>query len=223
MKPGDFVLDRVSEAPENRKTILLIRHSKRNSFEGVPDHLREDVEITPEGVLMAREFGESLGTLPVKSLLLGHTPARRCRMTAESILDGYQRGIPARILGCTPAIPSPVADQERYIALRDALGWHEVIRQWLDREVPEDTFRDPHAYADGIIRRLITCPGVNEGDLLVVVAHDITIFPVISRVFGVKVKPVEFLNGVVISADTAGAEFRFADAETSLSAERRIP
>ena len=90
MKPGEFVLDILKEVPKNRRTIVLIRHSKRDSFEGVPDHLREGVVITPEGIRMAREFGESLGEiLPGKPLVLGHTVARRCRMTAESIRDGY--------------------------------------------------------------------------------------------------------------------------------------
>ena len=223
MRPGDFVLDIVQETPKNRRTILLIRHAKRDSFEGIPDHLREDVELTPEGILMAREFGESLGEiLPGKPLVLGHTVARRCRMTAESIRDGYPSTIPARILGCEPEIKSPVVHQERYIAIRDELGWREVIRKWLDQEIPGDTFHNPHQYSDYVVRNLFSCPGAGEKDLLVVIAHDITIFPILSRVFGVPVKPIEFLNGIVITADSTTAEFQFADAEVSLQAERKI-
>ena len=223
MKPGDFVLDILREAPKNLRTIVLIRHSKRDSFEGIPDHLREGVEITPEGILMAREFGESLGEiLPWKPLVLGHTAAHRCRMTAEFIRDGYPPSIPARILGCEPEIKSPVVHQERYIAIRDKLGWREVIRKWLDQEIPEHTFHNPHQYSDYVLRNLLTCPGAREEDLFVVIAHDITIFPIISRVFGVKVKPIGFLNGIVITADTNTAHFQFADAELSLKAERKI-
>jgi hypothetical protein len=223
MKPGDFVLDILQETPKNRRTIVLIRHSKRDSFEGIPDHLREGVEITPEGILMAREFGESLGEiLPGKPLVLGHTMAHRCRMTAEFIRDGYPSTIPARILGCEPEIKSPVVRQERYIAIRDQLGWREVIRKWLDQEIPEHTFHNPHQYSDYVVRNLFTCPGAGEKDMFVVIAHDITIFPIISRVFGVKVKPIEFLNGIVITTDTITAEFQFADAELSLTAERKI-
>ena len=223
LKHGDFVLESLNEAPRDRKTIVLIRHAERVSFAGMPDHLREGVAITPAGVLMAREFGESLEkTFPGKPLVLGHTIARRCRMTAESIRDGYPPNIPARILGCVPEIPSPVVHPDRYIALRDALGWREVIRKWLDQELSTVIFRNPHQYADDIVRNLFTYPGAGDGDLLVVVAHDITIFPIISRVFGVKVKPVEFLNGMVISGDTDTAEFRFADAENALKAERKI-
>jgi hypothetical protein len=224
MKPGDYVLDILKEAPENRKTIVLIRHSKRDSFAGMPDHLREGVEITPDGILMAREFGESLGKIsPGKHLVLGHTVAHRCKMTAESIRDGYPPGIPARIIGCEPEIKSPVVHPERYIAIRDALGWREVIRKWLDQEISEDIFQDPHRYADYVLRNLFAYPGAKDRDLFVVIAHDITIFPIISSVFGVKVKPVEFLNGIVITADTDTAELQFADAESSLKTERKIP
>jgi hypothetical protein len=224
MKPGNYVLDILKEAPENRKTIVLIRHSKRDSFTGMPDHLREGVVITPDGILMANEFGKSLGKLfPRKPLVLGHTVARRCRMTAESILDGYSPHVPARIMGCEPEIPSPVVHPDRYIAIRDELGWHEVIRKWLDFEIPTDIFQNPHRYADFVLRNLFACPGAGDGDLFVVIAHDITIFPIISRVFGVKVKPIDFLNGIVISADTNTAVLQFADADNLLKAERKIP
>lgn len=223
MKPGDFVLDILKEVPKNRKTIVLIRHSKRDPFNGMPDLLREHVEITPEGIHMAREFGDSLGKiLPENALVLGHTIAHRCKMTAESILDGYSSHHPARILGCEPEIKSPVLHLARYVAVREKFGWRELIRKWLDQELPEDTFQDPHRYSDYVLQNLLTCPGIKKGNLFVVVAHDITIFPIISRVFGVKVKPIDFLNGIVISADTKKAEIQFADAETSLKAEREI-
>jgi len=149
--------------------------------------------------------------------------ARRCRMTARSIRDGYPRDMPSRILGCEPEIPSPVLNQEKYIALREELGWRELIRKWLDGVLPEDTFYHPRRYADVILENLFTCPGIRREDLLVVVAHDITLFPIISSVFGVTVKPIEFLNGIVISADTDSAGVQFADAENSLRVERKMP
>ncbi|MFA4826388.1 MAG: histidine phosphatase family protein [Methanoregula sp.] len=221
MKPGDFVLDILKEAPKNRKTIVIIRHSKRNSFEGIPDHLRESVGITPEGILMAREFGASLGKiLPGKPLFLGHTIARRCRMTAESIRDGYPLDTPARILGCEPEIKSPVINLDKLIAIRDELGWREGIRKWLDQEIPGDILHDPHQYSDYVLRNLLSCPYSGEQDLLIAIAHDITLFPIISSVFGEKVKAIEFLNGIVITADTNRAELQFADTEFSLKADR---
>ena len=221
MKPGDFILDILKEVPKNRKTIVIIRHSKRNSLKGIPDHLRESVGITPEGILMAREFGASLGKIfPGKSLFLGHTVARRCRMTAESIRDGYPPDPPARILGCEPEIKSPVVNLDKLIAIRNELGWREGIRKWLDQEIPGDILHDPHQYSDYVLRNLLSCPYSGEQDLLIAIAHDITLFPIISSVFGEKVNAIEFLNGIVITADTNRAELRFADTEFSLKADR---
>lgn len=223
MKPGNFVLDILKEIPKNRKTIVLIRHSKRNSFEGIPDKLREGVEITPEGIFMAREFGESLGKiLTGKPLFLGHTVAHRCKMTAESIRDGYSSDSSVRILGCEPEIKSPVVNLEKFIAIRNELGWKEGIRKWLDKEIPDDTLHNPRQYSDYVLRNLVSCPAVGDRDLLIAIAHDITLFPIISSVFGEKVKAIEFLNGIVITADTNTAVIHFTDKEFSLKKEWKI-
>jgi len=224
MKPGNFVLDLLSEAPKTGRTIVLIRHSKRDSFEGIPDHLREGVEITPEGIRMARSFGESLGEIaPGRHLSLGHTVAHRCRMTALSIAEGYSPSGPVRILGCHPEIESPVVHHENYIALRNTFGWRELIRKWLDYEIPDTAFRDPRRYSDTILEKLLLFPQTEDGDLLVAVAHDVTLFPILFSVFGKKVKPVDFLNGIVISANGTTAEIHYRDSECSLSAELEIP
>lgn len=223
MKPGDFVLDSLNKAPKDRRTIVLIRHSKRDPFGKMPDHLRNGVPITPDGILMAREFGNALGKIfPGKSLLLGHTIATRCLMTAESIREGYPHDTSSRILGCEPVIKSPVLHLERYVAIRNEIGWRELMRRWLDQELPADTFTNPYQYSDEILRNMFTCLNSGNGDLLVVIAHDITLFPIISSVFGVKVTAIEFLNGIVITADTNTAKFEFTDADISLNAERKI-
>jgi hypothetical protein len=58
--------------------------------------------------------------------------------------------------------------------------------------------------------------------MLVVVAHDITLFPLVFSLFGKPVKAIELLNGVVISADTNVAKVRFRNAEFSCETERLI-
>jgi hypothetical protein len=216
MKPGSYVLDILQSAPKNQRTILLIRHSKRDSFEGIPDHLRDTVGITPEGIVMAREFGESIKQIaPDKRLFLGHTVAKRSEMTARSICEGYSSNNQPKILGCEPEIKSPVINLEKLVEVRNEFGWQEFIRRWLGREIPEDTLWDPQKYSDEILGKLLNYPTVRPGDMLVVVAHDITLFPLVFSLFGKPVKTIEFLNGVVISADTNVAKIRFRNAEFS--------
>ena len=223
MKPGDYVLDLLQSAPKNRRTIVLVRHSARNSFDGIPEKLREGVEITPEGIRQARAFGESLKEIFTGNhLFLGHTVAHRCRMTAESIGDAYSPVNRVRIIGCQPEIDSPVVNLDKYVAFRNELGWREGIRRWLDQEIPEDTLRNPHNYSDEILRNLLSFPETGERDLLIVVAHDITLFPILFSLFKKNLTAVEFLNGIVITADTTTAEIRYTDADFSLKAERKI-
>jgi hypothetical protein len=223
MKPGDYVLDLLKGLPKNKRTIALVRHSVRNSFEGIPGHLRDRVEITPEGVSLARAFGESLGEIfSGKFLFLGHTSALRCRMTAESIGDGYFPADHVQMLGCRPDITSPVVNPDKCIELLSEPGWSEGMKKWLNKEMPGDTLQNPQTYADEILKKLLSFPETGETDLLVVVAHDITLFPIVSCVFGKKITKVEFLNGIVIAADTMTAEFRYADAQCSLMMIRDI-
>ena len=223
MKPGSYVLDILQSAPKNQRTILLIRHSKRDSFEGIPDHLRDTVGITPEGIVMAREFGESIKQIaPDKRLFLGHTVAKRSEMTARSICEGYSSNNQPKILGCEPEIKSPVINLEKLVEVRNEFGWQEFIRRWLGREIPEDTLWDPQKYSDEILGKLLNYPTVRPGDMLVVVAHDITLFPLVFSLFGKPVKTIEFLNGVVISADTNVAKIRFRNAEFSFETKRLI-
>jgi hypothetical protein len=217
LKPGDFVLDLLKAQPDSERTILLLRHSKRNSFIGVPDHLRPGVEITPEGVLMAREFGESLlEIVPDRCLFLRHTIARRCRMTAESIGQGYSSGNQFLMEEYPQVLGDPVVDMGRFIGLREQYGWENLIRKWLDREIPDDVLQDPDLFSDNNVKNLLSLCATGDRDLFVVVGHDVTLFPIVSRVFGRKLTTIEFLNGIVISACETTAEIQFANSEFSV-------
>ncbi|HSQ92814.1 MAG TPA: histidine phosphatase family protein [Methanoregula sp.] len=219
MNHGEYVLDLLRKVPKTEKTIVLIRHSHRISFQGIPDHRREGIAITPEGALMARAFGEALAQIvPDKRILLGHTPAKRCRMTAESIGCGYASMDRVRILGCRPEVGSVVADPDNYIRLREELGWRDLIRKWLNEELPEKTLENPRAYCDRTLAGLVTFTEMNPDDLMIVIAHDVTIFPILSRVFKKTKTSLEFLNGIVITGSPPTFEIRYEDGDDSLTA-----
>jgi hypothetical protein len=214
MKPGSYVLDILQGAPKDQRTILLIRHSIRESFAGIPDHLFNTVGITPEGSVIAREFGESIKEIvPDKQLFLSHTVAKRSKMTARSICEGYSSDNQSKILGCEPEIQSPVVNLEKLVEARNEFGWQELLRKWLGREISEDILWDPQKYSDEILKKLLNYPAVRPGDMLVVVAHDITLFPLVFSLFGKPVQAIEFLNGVVISADGNVARIQFKNAD----------
>ncbi|MFA6332715.1 MAG: histidine phosphatase family protein [Methanoregula sp.] len=220
MNHGDYILELLKKHRGTGRTILLIRHSVRESLRCIPDGLHEDVPITPEGIVHAEEFGRKLKTIvPDKPLLLGHTAPRRCRMTAESIRRGFSSPDNTRDLGILPDVESVIVDPGNFSALWEELGWHTLMRQWLSGEIPEHTLHNPHRYSNGLLRKLVSFPGIEDTDLLVVVAHDVTILPVLASACGTTLTTIDFLNGIVINAGRSGAEIRFADPENTLRAE----
>lgn len=224
MKPGTHVLNLIASVPLEGRTIVLIRHAERDSFLGVPPDQCHTVGLTPQGIRMARDFGASVRQIaPEARLLLGHTIAKRCEMTARSIRDGFSLDGQARILGCEPEIPGPVADMERLVSLKDECGWPALIERWLDSKIPEEIIGNPRKYSDELLATLLSYPGMRDGEMLVVVAHDMTLFPLVFGLFGKNARAIEFLNGVVISADRDTAAIRFENAEYSLETERKIP
>jgi len=223
MKHGTYILDILQNTPKDQRTILLIRHSIRESFAGVPDHLYNTVGITPEGSAVAREFGEAIKEIaPDIQLYLSHTVAKRAEMTARSICEGYSSDNQSRILGCEPEIQSPVVNLEKLVEARNRFGWQELLRRWLEQEISEDVLWDHKKYSDEILRKLLSYPAVRPGDMLVVVAHDITLFPLVFSLFGKPVQAIEFLNGVVISADGNVARIQFKNADLVCETERPI-
>ena len=90
--------------------------------------------------------------------------------------------------------------------------------QWLDLEIPEQTLQNPHTYCKKILGRLVSFPAMDDNDLLVVVAHDVTILPILFSVFGKPITSIGFLNGVVITGGSGVFEIQYADADNSLKA-----
>ena len=92
----------VSDIDINKKNAALIRHTER--YEIKEGELGDDVNITPNGIEMAIDFGKLLKS---KSLIKIYTsPVKRCVHTAEKIIEGYGKKleiIPSSMLGMPSA------------------------------------------------------------------------------------------------------------------------
>ena len=216
-----YVLNLLKDVSEDARIVALIRHSKRPSFQGIPDHLRDAVEITPEGIRMAREFGASLRQIsPNKRIFLSYNSVKRCEMTARAIREGYSSAILSTDLGYAPELITPIIDMNTYIALREELGYSQVMKNWMEGNISPGILWDPDQYAEKILKTVLNYPVIRSGDMLIIVTQDIAVFPLISSWLGKIVTSLDFLNGVVISADTTKADILFQDADHKLKITR---
>lgn len=220
MNHGDHVLELLKKDQGTGRTILLIRHSVRESLRKIPPALRNDVAITPEGIACAEEFGRKLKLIaPHKTLHVGHTAPLRCCMTAECIRRGFSSPDMTQDLGVLPHVENVIVDPGRFSALWEERGWHSLMREWLGGEIDGHTLENPQRYSNRLLERLVSIPLANDSDLLVVVAHDVTILPVLASACGTTLTTIGFLNGIMIRGDESLAEIRFADPEHTLRAE----
>lgn len=75
----------VGDAPQDRATVLLLRHSARGPIpDGEPGN---DVLLLPEGKALARELGRLVGR---RLRTIHSSPVRRCVETAESLVQGAE-------------------------------------------------------------------------------------------------------------------------------------
>jgi broad specificity phosphatase PhoE len=212
MTSGDgqihFLLEHMSDKD---RTIVVIRHSKRPSLRSIPYDKRPGVELTPEGIVMAREFGESLhDVLGNRRIFLLPTPARRCLMTAMAMEEGLSsRGPVNTAIRADPEIRDPIVSLEKFRELRESFGWHSLIRNWLAGRIDSGILEDPAAYADRLVKMLLDCRYVERGDVLLVIAHDITLFPLIHTYFGRCLTTIDYMNGIVMKSDEERTDIGF--------------
>jgi len=198
---------------ERDRTIILIRHSHRPSLQKIPYEMRPEVELTPEGITMARQFGEALcDVIPDGRIHLLHTPAKRCLMTATALQEGLSSCDFADItIRSDPEIIDPIVDLEKFREQREYFGWHGLIRNWLGRKIDTGILWNPEEYSERLMELLLECPYVKKGDILLVVAHDITLFPVIHTYFKRCMTTIGYLNGIVMKSDECITEIGFEE------------
>ncbi len=100
--------------------IMLLRHSIRHSFKGMPEAGRDEVSLTDEGHEMAIKAGEIIGEIN----LVCSSPVLRCIQTAQHILPNSTIHSSKFLSG------GPFG--EEWLRLKEDVGWSDAIRRWLD-------------------------------------------------------------------------------------------
>jgi len=189
------------------RAVLVLRHAER---EPIPDPLRPELaELTPAGMRAARELGARLGGFT--HLRLFHSPVKRCRQTAECIIEGLS-GLGPRVEG-----PSPVES----LGLGYIRGPHEVavltrehgdhfIRLWFEGKVDTRFMQDPRELARQMRGHMDECLGqqVAHGRRLDIhVTHDWNLLVLREWNLGLRHEEegwIEFLDGLAYAPGHGG-------------------
>lgn len=205
------VISLLKQIPEKNRTVLLIRHSERPSFKGIPEEKKDEVELTPKGIEMAREFGRGIKQIfPEKKLRIYNSYPKRCHMTAISILEGAKE-INNRVI-CyeynSPPLKSPVCNRDEYNRIKKNYEWNELINEWMEKRIPSTALVPAEEHAKDTLKTLLRANLCTSGEMAVYITYDMAIFPLIYYLFNIN-KQVKFLDGIVMKVDDVGLDVGF--------------
>ncbi|HEU17669.1 MAG TPA: hypothetical protein ENO06_02935 [Methanolinea sp.] len=67
-----------------------------------------------------------------------------------------------------------------------------------------------------LVKLLLECDYIDTGDVLITVAHDITLFPLIHTYFGRCLTTIGFMNGIVMRSNGDRTDIGFEEEIMSL-------
>jgi phosphohistidine phosphatase SixA len=219
---GSPVMDHVTKRhPESKRTIIVIRHSERPTFDGIPSEEWDHVLLNENGIKTAKEMGRAIAeTIPTEKIRVFHWGFARTSQTADAIVEGAEEmGKKVKSRRTLDLLP-PVADRSAYLAIMKAGGGREMFRLWLtggghDAMVPVSDF------GTKVFSELLSDRVCGFGEAAVVVTHDIHIYPLLHHVFG-KTSVINFLDGIVISTSPELVHIGFGEMSESVHPNRLI-
>lgn len=196
---------------------IIVRHAARHPIVDLQSSLK--VGLTDEGMKDAHCFGSSLTSFPTVRLF--HSPALRCRQTAECIMRGLEgNGASASITGPEPNLCAPYMKDESCltVAARSGKGF---IREWFEGRLDREWILPTGPAADmvlaPIVERLLEPDG--QGRLDIHVSHDWEISLLREELLGLRYEDAgwpPFLDGILICTDRSDLRVMYNSHEAPL-------
>jgi len=221
---GSDVLTLLNGPSRGGPRAVIVRHAARHPIEDIRRSL--EVGLTEQGMEDAERFGRSLRGYRLR---LFHSPAVRCRETAEAIRRGAEAaGALVSLVSPEPALCAPYLKDDACLAEASRLG-KGFIRAWFDGQFPERWICRPSVAADmvlGPVLARLSEPG-GEGRLDIHVSHDWEISLLREELLGVRHEEAgwpAYLDGITLSweVDEASARWRSAERRFRFEGGRRV-
>jgi len=169
--------------------IMLLRHSIRPSFKGMPEVGRDDVSLTNNGREMAINAGGLIGQIGT----VLSSPVLRCMQTAELMHPQ------TAVISSESLCGGPFGDE--WLTLKEEMGWSNAICKWLDGD-----FRGSRSVQDvggDIVQYLRETHKMGHNTLAI--SHDVAILAV-AEYLGMRNGAISVpeLGGIFIRDDILG-------------------
>lgn len=205
---------------------LMVRHAERFPLPSISESLR--IGLTEKGKQDAFELGRAIDGF--ERIRLFHSPAVRCRETAEAIGRGFcDRGGTVQGIKETWDLCAPYLKDDRVLKEAETQG-HEFMRAWFTGQFNPEWIRPTTEAADMVLAHLLQ--RMTEGDgadrLDVHVSHDWEIVLLREELLGVRYEDagwVEYLGGLQFSRHEDGFLAKDGDhgKTFAFSSGRRVP
>lgn len=220
MKYGSNVLAALGKVDGNGPCAIIVRHAARHPIKDIWHSL--EVGLTEEGMNDARQFGASL--LAFRQVRLFHSPAVRCRQTAERMMHGLEgNGTSVAVIGEARDLCAPYLKDEACLG-RAAEAGKDFIREWFDGKLDRRWILDTSSAADMVMASIIARlsePGGN-GRLDIHVSHDWEISLLREELFGLRHEDVgwpQYLDGILFWTDGTHINAAYGQHEVLFSFE----
>jgi len=216
MMNGCRILDLLNQ---NRDVTMaaIVRHADRPPIATVTESL--GVGLNEKGRENARRFGE--GIAGERQVRFFHSPAVRCRETAEAMSVGLA-GNGNKVLSCTETwdLCAPYLLDDRTLEVADRLG-HGFIRAWFNGEIDKEWILPAPDASDKvlhpILERLTDPCGTTRLDIHV--SHDWELILLRDTLFGTQYEQdgwIGYLDGMVFMKDGGKLTALWGEAETEI-------
>ena len=142
------LLEGLYEFPDDKKIIVIKRHSHRYDSEDIRNHMHDN--LTPIGHKYAKKFGEGLpGDRPIR---LYHSKIKRCKETAENILDGFNQQhhhneVKAEIQGSLEVLYDLEISEDDFYREATKYPLDRLLYRWAAGLYPPEMIPPIHEYA----------------------------------------------------------------------------
>ncbi len=129
---GNDVLGLMKSLPPKDKTIIVVRHSERPSFDNIPMNRWNTVGLTSRGVEAAKGFGRKLARdLGGTGLRVYGRGLPRVIDTAAAVAEGAKSDGGRVVEQRAIRLRSPITNRSAYQEAQQSGQWLEVVKEWL--------------------------------------------------------------------------------------------